>query len=123
MFSELWSGNKGKKEKLWVRHGNMEFIASFLGAWSPCFHRWDFLTCGSFPHLILLQHHEVLCCLFWKRGNITLSRPTGETNEVIEDAVSEALMPDHSLAIKHFVRRFSEVLSTRLIQLVRLISH
>lgn len=42
--------------------------------------------------------------------------------EVIENAISEALMLDHSVAIKHFVRRIWEVLSTMLIQLARLIS-
>lgn len=45
MFSVLWCHNKGeKKRNLPVHHGNMQFIASFIGAWSPCF------TDGVFSH-------------------------------------------------------------------------
>lgn len=54
--------------------------------------------------------------------DVTLYWSIKETYEVIEDAISEALMSDHSVALKHFVRRIWEVLSTRLIQLARLIS-
>lgn len=57
-----------------------------------------------------------------KIGNIILSGAIRKTYEVIEYAISEALMSDHSVAIKHFVRRIWEMLSTRLIRLVRLIS-
>lgn len=44
-----------------------------------------------------------------------------ETYEAIADATSEALLSDHSVAIKHFVGRIWEVLSAGVIQLARLI--
>lgn len=63
------------------------------------------------------QRLNVLCCLLEKIENITLFCPTKEANEVIEDAISEPLMPDHSVPIKQFVRCIWKVLSTKLIQL------
>lgn len=52
---------------------------------------------------------------------------TGSTRkkhmEVMEHAISEALIHDLSVATKHFVVHIWEVLSTVLIQLARLISH
>lgn len=75
-------------------------------------------TCECFPHPILLLEHKVLCCFLSKTENITLSSSIKETHEMI-DSISEALMSDHSVAIKHFVRRICEVLSTRIIQLAR----
>lgn len=64
-----------------------------------------------------------VCAVFsCKIRNITLSCNIKETYGVIEDATSEALMSNHSVAIKHFVKRIWEVLYTKLIQLARLIS-
>lgn len=74
-------------------------------------------SCKCLPQLILLQQLKVSGRHLGKTVNITLSCSIKETYEVIEDAISEALMSDHSVAIKHFVRRIWEVLSTRLIQL------
>lgn len=74
------------------------------------------------PNIVTAAQGIVLFPLKKNTGNITLSRTIKETYEMIEDAISEALMSDHSVAIKHFVRRIWEVLSTKLIQLARLIS-
>lgn len=97
------------------------YITSLLGTKSLCVYRWDFLMqMFASPNIVTKAQGIVPFPL--KKGNITLSRSVKETYEVIEDAISEALMSDHSVAIKYFVRRIWEVLSIRLIQLARLIS-
>lgn len=65
-----------------------------------------------------------MCCFLVKKKkwNITLSLSIKEIYELIEHTVSQLLMSDHSVAIKHFVSSFSGVLSARLIQSARLIS-
>lgn len=52
----------------------------------------------------------------------TLSHSIKEACNVKEDAISEVLMLDHSVTIKHFVGRIWEVLSTKLIKFAKLIS-
>lgn len=63
----------------------------------------------------------VFCCFHYKKQKVSI---TGfcQKQRVIQHIISEGFMSDHNVAIKHFVRRIWEVLSTKLIQLARLIS-
>lgn len=113
-----WVYYRGKSNCLYIME---TCIRSFLGTESLRLQMgFSLMQIVPSPNL---QQLKVLCCLFWRIENIALSCSTKEANEVIEDAISEPVMPDHSVAIKHFVRCIWEVLSTKLIQLAWLISH
>lgn len=122
MFSELLSGNKGGKREIVGSSWKHAVHCVILRCMESLFSQMGFshMQVFSTPNIVTTT---IMLFILEKGEYHVIPSYTGETNEVIEDGVSEALMPDHSLAIKHFVRRFQEVLSTRLIQLVRLISH
>lgn len=84
-----------------------------------------------------VRHAELLCISQTQRSvnvwcasgflfvlNIAFPGSTQKKHmELMEHAISEALINDPSVATKHFVVHVWEVLSTVLIQLARLISH
>lgn len=55
------------------------------------------------PHLILLLNAQGVELFTLETMKITVSYTVKETYELIEDSTSEALLSDHSVAIKHLV--------------------